>query len=160
MQSCHMRSQIREVVPEDYGWYLANNFTYRSDIWQKNQNYVDCDCFSTASIPCSKVLKVWRKPVYPLKQKLDGIPQDYLTKMDTLSNVLSATCGQNRGLGALIIVSVLLFIAIMIVILRIYIRAYVLHNTGYDDYLVLIGLVSNFLSLSINRDTIVVGHTL
>lgn len=62
--------------------------------------------------------------------------------MDLLPEALSAKCGQNRGLEAMISASVLLFIAISIVSLRIYIRAIVLHNTGYDDYLILISSVS------------------
>lgn len=72
----------------------------------------------------------------------ENIAQEQSIKMEKLSNGLFVNCGPNRGLGAVILVGVLLFIALSIVILRIYIRAYVLHNTGYDDYLILISLVS------------------
>lgn len=46
----------------------------------------------------------------------------------------------------MVVVSVLLFLAVFVVILRFYVRTYVLHNSGYDDYLILASLLIGFIA--------------
>lgn len=55
---------------------------------------------------------------------------------------LAALCQQNKAVGSMIILSILAFIAIVVVSLRFYVCIALRRSTGLSDYFILASLVS------------------
>lgn len=53
-------------------------------------------------------------------------------------------CSENQGTRALVVASVLLGIAIVTVLARLYVRVVVRRSVGWDDYIIIASSVSNF----------------
>lgn len=71
---------------------------------------------------------------------------DCVLTMKPSEALLLATCPENQGVKAVISVTVMFFLATIVVAIRFYVRLVMLHGaTGWDDYFILGSLVSFFI---------------
>lgn len=69
-----------------------------------------------------------------------------------------ASCTENHSVKAMISITVLLFLATIMIAIRFYVRLRILHGaTGWDDYFILGSLVS-FCLLPFDAGNLEIGH--